>query len=262
MTAGIRPSLWTESVVFATRHFLQWRRNPTIPLQSLLFPAILLVIYYLLVSKSMTRLTGGDSLDIVVPMCALAGGFSGALAAALTVPGERESGLLSRFWVQPVHRASAVTGMLLAEATRTFLATVIITGLGMAFGLRIHGGIGAAVVFVLIPVLWVTVYSAMTITVGLRYSNRTILTWLSMFSLGSVFGSSAVVPLDVVPSWLHPVIRFQPMSPTMEAMRDLAKGEPAAAALAGTAAWIVVIGVAAVTAVLRSYRTAVQSGGA
>lgn len=261
MTAEPAPptALLTESVVFAGRHFTQWRRNPVIPLQSLLFPTILLVVYYLLVSKSMTRLTGGDSLEVVVSMCALAGGFSGALAAALTIPGERDGGLLSRFWVQPIHRASAVTGMLLAEAARTLVATLLITAVGMALGLRFHGGVVAAAVFVLIPVLWVTVYATVIISVALRFQNRSILTWLSALSLGSVFGSAGVVPMDLVPEWLQPLVRMQPLSPTVEAMRDLARGAPAASALAWTLVWIVGIGAIASLVAVRCYRDAAQS---
>lgn len=262
MTAAPRTALWTESLVFANRHFLQWRRNPVILLQSLLFPTILLVIYYLLVSKSMTRLTGDASLEVVVSMCALAGGFSGALATALTVPGERDGGLLSRFWVQPIHRASALMGMLLAEAIRTLVATVAITALGLVLGLRFHGGVGAAIAFVGIPVLWVTVYACLIITIALRFHSRSIMTWLSALPLGAVFCSSAVVPMDLVPGWLEPFVRAQPMSPAIEAMRDLARGEPAAEPLLWTLGWVIVVGACAVTFAVRSYRAAVQSAGA
>jgi ABC-2 type transport system permease protein len=256
---SFRTSLRVESTVFAGRHLVQWRRNPAVPLQALLFPTLLLIVYYLLVSKSMARLTGGDGIDVVVSMCALAGGFSGALAAGLAIPGERDNGLLSRFWVQPVHRSSAVTGMLLAEAARTTVATALITAVGMLLGLRFHGGLASVAIFVVIPVLWVAVYAAIVLVVALRCQSRTMLTWLSTFSLGAVFASSAVVPMDIVPGWLQPALRLQPMSPTIEAMRALARGGPALAPLMWTAVWIVVLGVASGVLAVRSYRAAAQS---
>ncbi|MBJ7338431.1 ABC transporter permease [Mycolicibacterium sp.] len=253
-------ALATESVVFAGRLMTRWRRNPLVPLQSLLLPTILLIVYYMLVSKSMTRLTGSDSLDTVVSMCALAGAMSGSLAAALSIPQERKSGLLSRFWLMPVHRASALTGTLLAEAARTLVATIVITGVGMALGLRFHGGVAAAVLFVLIPVLWVTVYAAVVLVVALRIESFAVLTWFSTISLGLVFGSSGVAPMDLFPSWLRPLIRLQPMSPTIEAMKELARSGFAVRPLLGTFAWIVVIGAAVGALALRSYRAAAQSG--
>jgi hypothetical protein len=42
-------------------------------IQSRLLPTVLLITYRLLVSKSMARVTGPDSLYGVVPMCAIAG---------------------------------------------------------------------------------------------------------------------------------------------------------------------------------------------
>ncbi len=255
----LRSSLLTESSVLAERLLLQWRRNPVVPLQALLFPTILLVVYYLLISKSMTRLTGGDGLDVVVSMCALAGGFSGALAAGLSIPTERDAGLLGRFWVQPIHRASPLTGTLLAEAARTLVATLLITGIGMVLGMRLSGGVLAAIVFVCIPVLWVTVYAALVIVVALRFRSRTVLTWLSMVSLGLVFGSSGVAPIELFPAWLRPIVQFQPMSPTIEAMRALARDGFELRSLSLTVAWLAAVGVVMGILAVRTYRSAVES---
>ncbi len=72
---------------------------PVVPIQAVLFPTFLLVTYYLLVGQSVVRITGTDSLYGLVPTCAIAGGLSGAFAAGLTIPGERDTGLLSRLWV-------------------------------------------------------------------------------------------------------------------------------------------------------------------
>jgi ABC-2 type transport system permease protein len=251
----------SESAVFAGRLMTRWRRSPLVPLQSLFFPTVLLVVYYMLVSKSMSRLTGSDSIDVVVSMCALAGGMSGSLAAALSIPGERDNGLLSRFWMMPVHRASALTGTLVAEAARTLVSTVLITTVGILLGLRFHGGAAAAMLFVLIPVLWVTVYATIVIVVALRFQSRTVLTWLSTFSLGAVFGSSGVAPMELFPTWLQPFIRFQPMSPTIEAMRALARDGFAVRSLSWTFAWIVGVGLVVGMLAVRSYRAAAQSGG-
>ena len=79
-------SLATESWIFASRLFIQWRRYPMVPLQALLFPTLLLVIYGLLVGKSMVRLTGSSGLDMLIPVCTLAGAMSGASGPAWWCP--------------------------------------------------------------------------------------------------------------------------------------------------------------------------------
>jgi ABC-2 type transport system permease protein len=187
--------------------------------------------------------------------------MSGSLAAALSIPDERDNGLLSRFWMMPVQRASALTGTLLAEAARTLIGTVFITAVGMLLGLRFHAGVAAAVLFVLIPVLWVSVYATVVIVVALRFQSRTVLTWFSTFSLGAVFGSSGVAPIDLFPTWVRPFVRFQPMSPTIEAMKALARDGFAVRPLLWTFAWIFGMGILVGTLAMRSYRAAAQSGG-
>lgn len=251
--------LAAESVVFAGRLMTRWRRNPLVLLQSLLFPTILLIVYYMLVSKSMTRLTGSDSLETVVSMCALAGGMSGSVAAALSIPSERENGLMARFWVMPVKRTSALTGTLLAEAVRTVVATVVITIVGMTLGMRFHGGFVAALVFTAIPVLWVTVYATVVIVIALRCHSVALLSWMNGLSLGAVFASSGVTPLDLFPAWIVPVVRYQPMSATIEAMKNLARGSFAVQPLLLTFTWIAAIAVVAGMLATRAYRTAARS---
>ena len=84
-TAPVRRSLLSESWVFAVQHFKHWRHDPMVPVQSVIFPTFLLITYYLLVGKSVMRITGTDSLYGLVPTCAIAGAFSGSLAVGMTL---------------------------------------------------------------------------------------------------------------------------------------------------------------------------------
>jgi ABC-2 type transport system permease protein len=251
-----RTSLAVESLIFAGRQFTRWRRLPIVPIQSLLLPTLLLITYSLMVSKSMARLTGENGLYGLVPVCAVAGGMLGALGAALAIPIERNSGLLSRFWGLPVHRASALTGILLAEGARTLGATALITAVGFALGFRFDGGWLAAIPFMLIPVLVILVYSTVVIAIAVRTQGRTVLSWLGTASLGLVFASSGVAPLEIYPSWLRPFIQLQPMSPAIESMRALAVGDPALWPLLLTFAWMIGLGAVFVPLAVRGYRAA------
>lgn len=250
-------SFGSESVVFAGRLFTHWRRYPIVPIQALMFPTVLLIIYSLLVSKSMTRVTGTDSMDALVSLCAVAGAMSGAMGSAFTVPYERDNGLLSRFYVMPVHRVSPLSGTLLAEALRTLAGTALITAVGVALGFQFVGGAVQLAAFVLIPVLVVTVYALIVITIAVRAESRAMLTWLSTGSLGLVF--AAVAPAEVVPPFVRPVIEYQPLAPTIDAMRALATGEPAQSSLLLTLAWFVLFAAVFGPLAVRGYRRAAGS---
>ncbi|WP_179474937.1 ABC transporter permease [Mycolicibacterium vinylchloridicum] len=264
MTADVplRSSLINESLVFAGQLLTHWRRAPVVPIQSVLFPTFLLITYYLLVGKSILRITGTDSLYGLVPTCAIAGAFSGAIAAGLTISIERDGGLLSQLWVLPVHRASAMTGRLLAEAARTLVSTILITLVGVALGLRFHGSWFALILFLLVPVMVVIVFAMAVIALAVRAKDGTVLIWLGLPAITAVFASSGSPPVESLPSWMWPLLRFQPMEPIVETMRTLAQGGlpwwPLLWGVLWTIAGAAIVGPLAV----RGYRAAAESGGA
>lgn len=262
MTANEMPqrrSLILESWLFASQLLTHWRREPVVPIQALVFPTVLLITYYLLVGKSIVRLTGTGSLYGLVPTCAVAGAMLGALAAGMAIPFERDGGLLSQLWVLPVHRASALTGRLLAEAIRTLVGSTLITAVGIGLGLRFNAGWLAVIPFVLVPVAVVIVYSMIVIAISVRSRQGTVLMWLGVPSVSAVFASSGSPPVTMLPAWLRPLIEFQPMAPTIGFMRALAQGGPLLWPFLLSSMWA--IGLAAVFAPLAisGYRAAAAS---
>jgi ABC-2 type transport system permease protein len=258
MTAASPPgpvttSFIVESLALAGRQFTRWRRHPVVPIQGILFPTFLLITYHLLISKSMMELTGADSLYGLVPVCAVAGGMFGALGAALTIPHERDCGLLARFWTLPVHRASALSGRLIAEAARTFVGSVVITLVGVAFGLRFQSWT-MILPFLLVPVLVVVVFATIVISVALHSGGATMFTWLGMGSVALVFGNAGVAPMEMFPNWMRGLVHYQPMSPTIDVMRQLSIGGPYLGSLLTMVAWAVAIAAVFGPLAVRRYR--------
>lgn len=254
----LRHSLVAESLLFARRLLMRWRREPVMPVQAVLYPTFLLITYYLLVGESIMRITGTDSLTGLVPTCAVAGAMFGALAASFTIQSERESGLLSRFWVLPVHRASALTGRLLAEAVRTLIGSVVITAVGVALGLRFNRWV-AVLPFILVPVVVSLVFSTVLIAIAVRSVSSTLLVWVGVPAIAAVFGSSGAPPIELLPGWIQPFVRFQPLAPTIELMRSLVLGAPALGSLLICLLWGVVFLAVAGPLAVAGYRQAAES---
>ncbi|WP_328359261.1 ABC transporter permease [Mycobacterium sp. NBC_00419] len=261
VNAPPRRSLLNETLVFAGQHFTHWRRDPLVPVQAVLFPTFLLITYYLLVGKSIMRITGTDSLYGLVPTCAIAGAFSGALAVGITIPLERESGLLSQMWVLPVHRSSALTGRLLAEAARTLVSTAVITAVGIGLGLRFEGNALGLLLYLLVPVMVVLVFAMAVIAIAVRSKNGTVLIWLGLPAISAVFASSGSPPVESLPSWMWPLLRLQPMAPIVGSMRDLALGGLPWLPLLFGVLWTVGLAVIVGPLAVRGYRAAAESGG-
>jgi ABC-2 type transport system permease protein len=257
-----RASFLGDSLLLAGRQLRRWRSSPLMPIQSVLFPTLLLIVYYGLVGESMTRIAGTDNLSGMVPMCALAGGMFGALGAGFAIPFERTSGMLSRLWTLPVHRLSLLVGKLLAEAVRAFVGALLITAVGVALGLRFRDGWLIIVPYLLVAVLVVVVFALVVITLALAVGpgGNTMFTYLGTASIGLVFGSSGVAPIGMFPSWLRPVIEYQPMSPPIELMRALAEGGSVVRPLVMTLAWMSVLAAIFAPLAVRNYRRAAELG--
>ncbi|MBO0676410.1 ABC transporter permease [Mycolicibacterium sp. S2-37] len=253
-----RHSMAFESCLFAGRLFAKWRRHPGVPVQALLFPTVLLITYNLLVGKSMATMTGSDNLDALVPMCAVAGGMFGAIGAAIAIPSERSGGLLTRFWTLPVHRASALTGRLLAEAVRTLVGTVVVTAVGVALGLRFTGGWPAIIPYLLLPVVIAVAFATFVTALALRSEGTALFMWLGTSAIGLVFASPGIAPVDMFPAWLRPFVQHQPMASVIEMMRGLSSGDLTPAPVLVTAGWVTAALVVFLPLAVRGYRAAAQ----
>lgn len=250
----------SQSASEAGRLLRRWRRDPIVAVQALLFPTFLLVVYKLLVGNAVLAVTGHDSLYGLVPMCAVVGAVFGTLGAGLALPAERESGVLTRLWVQPVHRAATVAGRLVAEAARTTTSAIVLTIFGIALGLRFNYGWIAALGFVLVPVAISAGMATLVIAIAARADGKAMVTWLGAGCVLLLFLNTGVAPAEVFPGWLQPVVRFSPISPTIEAMRALAEGGPVLSPLWQAGLWAGVLVAVFAPAAVRGYRAAAEAG--
>jgi ABC-2 type transport system permease protein len=250
----------SQSRLQAGRLLVRWTREPVVLIQALIFPTFLLVVYKLVIGESIASLTGSNSLYGLVPMCAIVGALFGAIGAGAALPDERESGLLSRLWALPVHRASALSGRLLAEAGRALVGSLAITAVGIAMGLRFTGSWLGSIGFVLVPVLMVVGFATVIVAVGVQAGGKNIITGLSTVCFLLLFFNSGMVPIDVFPGWLQPAVRAQPMSPAIEAMRGLAEGGPTLWPVLQSVAWVAGLLAVFGPIAVRGYRKAAEAG--
>ncbi len=247
-----------ESFAFAGQLLTRWRRLPVVPAQAVLLPTLLLFTYHMLVSKSMTRITGTHTLDVLVPTCAVAGALFGAVGVGLVIPYERRIGLLGRYWTLPVHRGSALVGRLLAEAIRATVGSIIITGVGIVLGLRFSGSWFNIIPFVLLPAVVVVVFALLVVALATRTDSSVPFALLGPLVIAMVFGSSGVAPLALIPDWLRPIVQYQPMSSIIEVMRSLETGAPSGSALLAATAWWLTLAALFAPLAYTGYRAAVQ----
>ena len=253
-------SLLTQTWVQAGRLLTRWRRERAVLMGSLILPVCILLTYEAVLGERVYEVTGVASVYGLVPVCAV---LSARVRRAAHVGGhrmvDREFGLLSRMWVLPVHRASALTGRLTAEAVRALIGTILITALGVAMGLHFAHGWPAALVYILIPPIVVVGFTALVMALAVRANARTAMTLLATVTISLAFVNPGITPIGLFPDWLQPLVRLQPMSPPIELMRALAHDGPLLWPLAMTLIWAIVLVAVFIPLAVRAYRLAAES---
>jgi ABC-2 type transport system permease protein len=252
-------SLLTQSWVQAGRFLTRWRRDRAVLMGSLLFPVCLLLVYQAVLGEQVHKVTGVESVYGLVPMCAILSALFGALGNSVGIAWERKSGMVSRMWTLPVHRASALTGRLTAEAVRALVGTVLITAIGVAMGLRFAHGWPTILVYILIPPIVAVGFTALVMALTIRFDVSSVMTLLTGGTVALAFVNPGTTPIGLFPEWLRPLVRLQPMSPPIQAMWGLAHDGPLMWPLALTLIWAIVLLAVFIPLGVAGYRFAAES---
>ncbi|UFS96601.1 ABC transporter permease [Nocardia huaxiensis] len=233
------------------RLLLRWVRDPITLLETLIVPCLLLLMLDIVVGGAIERFTHRNALYGSVPMVALVGALSGTVASGVMLGRERDAGLLARFWVLPVHRASGLSARILAEGVRIFGGTIVIVLFASLLGFRFQQGVLAAAGFLVVPVLFGLAFATLVTAIAVFTAKSTLVEAIAIVTSLLMFFSTGFVPLEAYPEWIQPVVRWQPMSVTVDTMRALSEE----GALAGPLTWTVVwcVGLIALFAVPAAY---------
>ena len=248
--------LLSQTAVLVGRLLMRSARNPMTVVHAVLLPVAFLLTLKVVFSDAITAVTGENSLYRSVPLVALLATMSGSTTSMVGLGAERRDGFLARLWSLPIHRAAGLLARLGAETLRLLLTTLVILAAGMVLGLRFHAGLGNAVLWVMIPVVFGLAFASLVTTAALLWPRSIMVEAVQpVISLGVTF-CSGFVPVALYPDWVQPLVRNQPMSPASDAMRMLALGDPAGSPLMATAVWCAAIFAVCLVPIVVGYRRA------
>jgi len=255
-------SAWVRhSLIQCKRLLLVWARDPATTIQTLIYPALTLLMLRVVLGDSISNATGTPSVYGTVPMITLVAAMSGAVVSGLGFKKEQFSGLLGRFWTMPIHRAAGITGRLLAEAIRVLITTLFVIVVGMCIGFRFWNGPLAALGMIALPVLFGIAFAVLVTALATISEGVLLVNTVGIFSTLLMFFNSGFVPVMAYPSWLQSTVANQPMSTAIDAMRGLCWDGAITAPLLKTLAWIAGAIVLFAYPAVRGYRRAAESSG-
>jgi ABC-2 type transport system permease protein len=230
-------SLVLHTWILTQRLLIRWSRDVQTVVQAFVLPPMFLVSMNLVFGKLVSAVAGHNALYGSVPMAALVGAVFGSTAGAICLMHERDEGLLSRFWVLPIHRGADLLSRLAAEVVRIIITAVLVMLTGIVLGLRFDQGIPAIFAWTAIPVAFGVAFAFLMTTVALYVANTVLAESSGIVVVLLFFFSTGFVPLAQYPDWLQPVVQHQPLSYAVEAMRGLSLGGPVLEPTMGTVLW-------------------------
>jgi ABC-2 type transport system permease protein len=227
--AATRPL--TDSLTMAGRSLRLTRRQIDALLMSLIMPIMLMLVFVYLFGGALQ--TGTKYVTYVVPgVLLLCAGF-GSATTAVSVCNDLTGGIVDRFRSMDVGGTAVLNGHVIASAVRNLASTVVVFGVAFLIGFRPRADAAAWLAAIGVLLAFVLAISWLAAAFGVLAKTPEAAGGFSFFVMFVPYASSAFVPIDTMPSWLHGFARDQPVTPVIETMRGLLLDRPV-----GDSAWI------------------------
>ncbi|MGW1951659.1 ABC transporter permease [Streptomyces sp. NPDC001920] len=213
------------------RNLLHARRYPSLTLNLLLTPIMLLLLFVYIFGDTMSAGIGDGSADrsayvaYLVPGLLLMTIGSTTIGTAVSVSNDMSEGIIARFRTMAIHRGSVLVGHVLGSVLQSVLSVVLVAAVGVAIGFRSTDATALEWLAALgLLVLFATALTWIAVGMGLVSPNAEAASNNAMPLIFLPLISSTFVPVDAMPGWFQPIAEYQPFTPAVETLRGLLLG--------------------------------------
>jgi ABC-2 type transport system permease protein len=197
------------------------RHDPTELLTRAVQPALWLLIFGQAFSAIRAIPTGGVSyLAFMTPGILAQSVMFISIFYGLTVIWDRDQGILQKFLVMPVPRASFVTGKALGAGVRALSQGVVVLCLALLLRVQLNWTFEGTVLGLLTVVVGAAFFATVSMLIAIAVKTRERFMGLGqVITMPLFFASNAIYPLQIMPGWLQTVSRVNPLSYLVDLLR-------------------------------------------
>ncbi len=146
--------------------------------------------------------------------------------SGMSVVWDRRFGFMNKALSTPVSRGTIVMAKILQSVGRSLIQAFVVLLIGIALGmstasLSVVGMVGTFFVIFLVAMG----LSGLFVMLSLRSSNwQTQMAVINLLNLPLLFASNALFPVKIMPGWLQDVVKVNPISYCIDAIRQLLIG--------------------------------------
>ncbi|GAA2936647.1 ABC transporter permease [Streptomyces thioluteus] len=220
-----------DSSTMLRRNLLHARRYPSLTLNLLLTPIMLLLLFVYVFGDVMSAGIGGGGADrseyiaYLVPGILLMTIGGTLVGTAVSVSNDMTEGIIARFRTMAIHRGSVLVGHVVGSVLQAVISVVLVGAVAVAIGFRSKdaGVLEWLAAFGLLA-LFAMAFTWIAVGMGLVSPNAEAASNNALPLILLPLVSSAFVPVDAMPGWVRPVAEYQPFTPAIETLRGLLLG--------------------------------------
>ncbi|MEU9085180.1 ABC transporter permease [Streptomyces sp. NPDC048357] len=218
-----------DSTTMLRRNLLHARRYPSLTLNLLLTPIMLLLLFVYIFGDVMSAGLGGADrsayIAYVVPGILLMTVGGTVVGTAVSVSNDMTEGIIARFRTMAIHRGSVLIGHVVGSVLQCVMSVILVGAVAVAIGFRSTDASALEWLAALgLLVLFATALTWIAVGMGLISPNAEAASNNAMPMILLPLLSSAFVPVDAMPGWFQPIAEYQPFTPVIETLRGLLLG--------------------------------------
>ena len=241
-----------NTAVLTGRSLRHITRSPDTIITTLIMPIVFMLLFVYVFGGAMNE--GPDSyVNYLLPGILLITIASSISYTAFRLFMDMKSGIFERFRSMPIARSSVLWAHVLTSLVATLISLVVVVLVALLMGFRSGAGVPAWLAVAGILILFTLALTWLAVTVGL--SAKTV-DGASAFSYPLIFLpfiSSAFVLTETMPGPVRAFAEHQPVTPIVNAIRDLYTRQPVNTDIWIAFAWCVGILVAAYALAMATY---------
>ncbi|MFD4652241.1 ABC transporter permease [Streptomyces sp. NPDC058441] len=220
-----------DSSTMLRRNLLHARRYPSLTLNLLLTPIMLLLLFVYIFGDVMSAGLGGGGADrsvyiaYIVPGLLLMTIGSTTIGTAVSVSNDMTEGIIARFRTMAIHRGSVLIGHVIGSVLQSIASVVLVGAVAVAIGFRSTNATALEWIAAFgLLVLFAMALTWIAVGMGLISPNAEAASNNAMPLILLPLLSSAFIPTDTMPGWFQPIAEYQPFTPAIETLRGLLLG--------------------------------------
>ncbi|MCQ4083655.1 ABC transporter permease [Streptomyces sp. RB6PN25] len=219
-----------DSTTMLRRNLLHARRYPSLTLNLLLTPVVLLLLFVYIFGDVMSAGMGGGAdrsayIAYVVPGILMMTIGGTVVGTAVSVSNDMNEGIIARFRTMAIHRGAVLIGHVIGSVLQSVASVALVGAVAVAIGFRATHATAlewlaafGLMALVALALTWIAVGMGMVSPNAEAASNNA----LPLIVLPLI--SSAFVPIHAMPGWFQPIAEYQPFTPAIETLRGLLLG--------------------------------------